>query len=101
MLVLQASDVQELLSLQTVAAPGLHAELAQTSPTVHELPSLQGRVLGMLAQPALASQLSLVQGLLSLQLTAAPAVQTPDLQVSLALQTEPSASQPPFSFCET
>ena len=100
-LVLQASEVQELLSLQTVAEPGLQAELAHTSPTVHALPSVHGRVLGVLAQPVLASQLSLVQGLLSLQLTEAPAVHTPELQASLALHTEPSASQAPFSFCET
>jgi hypothetical protein len=99
--VLQLSLVHGLLSLHTVAPPGLHAELAQTSPTLQALPSLHGWVLGVLAQPLLGLQLSSVQGFLSSQLRLLPAVHTPALQASPTLHTEPSASQPPPSFCAT
>ena len=41
----QSSLVHGLPSLQTIAMPGLQLPLAHTSPTVHTLPSLHGKLL--------------------------------------------------------
>jgi hypothetical protein len=91
--VLQLSVVQGLLSLQLLATPALHAEAAHASPTVQALPSLHGAVLAANLQPALASQLSSVHGLPSLQLRIAPALHTPPAHASPTVHTDPSASQ--------
>ena len=87
---LQLSSVQGLPSLHTLAAPGTHAPLAQMSLTVQALLSLQGEVFGVKTQPLLASQLSLVHGLLSLQTTLAPATQVPPAHASPLVQALPS-----------
>ena len=70
----QLSVVQALLSLQRLTAPGSHLPLAQASLVLQLLPSSQAAVLAVAAQvPVLASQLSSVHGLLSVQTLAAPA----------------------------
>lgn len=88
----QMSSVQELPSAQTFKLPGTHAEFLHKSPTVHALPSLQGLALMPNLQPSTASQLSLVHGLLSLQLRILPATHVPDAQTSPGVHTVPSAS---------
>ncbi len=87
-----ASLVQPLLSSQLGAAPGVHRPSLHKSPTVHGLPSLHGAVFSTNLQPALASQLSSLQGLPSLQFCAVPARQMPPLHASPLVHTEPSAS---------
>ena len=87
-----------LPSLQTATAPGLHAPVAQMSPTVHALPSVHGDVLLLCWQPSVALQESLVHGLLSSQFRLAPALQTPAVQMSGAVQTLLSALHGPASF---
>jgi len=84
---LQLSSVHTLLSLQLGAAPPTHEPPEQTSPVVHALPSLQASVLFVCVQPVAGLQLSVVQGLLSLQLSGVPAPQEPPLQTSWPLQT--------------
>lgn len=69
--------------------PPLH-----TSLTVHTLPSEHPAVVGLNPQPVLGSQLSAVQGLLSLQVTAAPLLQLPFLQLSPWVQALPSSQLP-------
>ena len=59
---LQLSVVQTLLSLQTVAAPGLHVPPPQVSPVVQALPSLHAlTVLVKTQAPVAGLQLSVVQ----------------------------------------
>jgi hypothetical protein len=62
-----------------------HSPAWQVSPWVQALPSSQESVLLLYKQPYSASQVSVVQGLLSLQEMAAPA-QTPSAQVSPRVQ---------------
>jgi hypothetical protein len=90
---LHASSVHGLPSLQTTAAPATQLPVLQASPMVQALPSLQPAVLALNWQPSLGSQLSSVQGLLSLQTWAEPGLQVPAAQASPLVQTEPSASQ--------
>ena len=71
-LVLQESVVQALLSLQLSAAPLTQVPPPQVSLPVQALPSLQGPVLLVRTQPLDELQLSSVQTLLSLQLSAGP-----------------------------
>ncbi len=87
----QLSAVQGLLSSQLTPLPATHAPPAQMSPLVQALPSLQVAVLLLWAQPSLASHESLVQGLLSSQLGAAPPLHTPLAQVSPVVQALPSS----------
>ena len=82
--------VQALLSLQTGATPPTQTPPLQASWVVHTLLSLQGRVLAAVAQPVTASQLSLVQGLLSLQTTGLPLPHTPPPQTSPVVHGLPS-----------
>ena len=78
----QESSVQTLPSSQLSAVP-VHEPPEQASLVVQALPSLQGAVLLANAQlPVPATQLSLVQALLSLQTLAAPAVQILLLQTA-------------------
>ena len=86
----QVSVVQTLPSLQVTAAPGRQAELAQRSPLVQALLSVHGRVLAANTQPVAALQLSLVQGLLSLQVVSAPGMHEPAEHASPTVQTLPS-----------
>ena len=92
---LHESVVHGLLSLHTATAPGLHAPVAQISPTVQALPSVHGLVLFVCWQPALLLQVSLVQGLPSSQLRLAPAAHTPFWQVSGLVHTLESALHAP------
>src|SRR5205823_14162967 len=86
---LQVSSVQGLPSSQLGAAPPTHRPPLQASLVVQALPSLQGGVLLPWRQPVVGSQLSSVQRLLSLQLSAGPPAQLPWLQVSLVVQALP------------
>src|SRR5439155_1087463 len=71
-------------------APPTNGRPLQVSLVVQALPSLQGSVLLPWRQPVVGSQLSSVQRLLSLQLSAGPPAQRPWLQVSLVVQALPS-----------
>ncbi len=93
---LQVSSVQMLPSVQVSSAPGTHTVLAQVSPMVHTLPSLQPTVLAGKEQPVAAMQLSLVQMLPSLQTIGVPE-QTPAAHLSGFVQALPS-SQPSVLF---
>lgn len=86
----QASVVQGFPSSQVLGAPGAHWPVTHASPTVHTLPSEQASVVTAFTQPKIASQLSIVQGLPSLQAGAAPPMHAPSWQVSLAVQALPS-----------
>ena len=79
---LQASVVHGLASSHLSAAPGWHAPFAHVSLTVQSLPSLQGALLCVNAQPLAGLQTSLVHGLPSLQVTVVPPTHVPPLQVS-------------------
>src|SRR2546425_10049830 len=57
-----------------------HAPAAQVSAEVQGLPSLQGRLAGVWTQPVAGLHVSVVHTLPSLQLSAAPATQTPAVQ---------------------
>ena len=87
---LQVSVVQRLPSSQVLAAPGSHAPAVQTSPTVQALPSEHGTLVGVNTQPPASVQVSVVQGLPSLQLKLLPAAQVPPAQMSPAVQELPS-----------
>ncbi len=97
----QPSAVQALLSLQSLLLPARHALAAQTSLTVHGLPSLQGRLLAVWTQPLVASHASSVHGLLSSHAMFTPATHVPFVHESPLVQTEPSASQAPPSLVAT
>lgn len=82
----QLSSVQGLPSVQLSAFPGLHAEPPQLSPLVQASPSSQGNVFATFLQPAVGSQVSVVQGLLSSQAGGTPATHTPAEQMSAWVQ---------------
>ena len=87
---LQLSSVQTLPSSQLIVWPLMQEPPWQVSPEVQALPSLQTATFALCWQPLVGSQLSLVHGLVSSQLTALPAWQAPLLQVSPTVQTLPS-----------
>ena len=88
----QTSSVHGLASEQPFFAPGWHALLPHTSPTVQTSSSLHCAVLGADEQaPVAALQLSLVQPFLSSQLLAGPPTQAPWAQVSPTVQALPSS----------
>jgi hypothetical protein len=93
------SVVQALPSLQLSGVPAEHTPSWQVSLPLQTLPSRQGVPFrtAVLAHPKTGSQLSVVHTLLSLQLSAVPEVQVPPWQVSLPLQTLPSAHDTPLS----
>jgi hypothetical protein len=95
---LQLSVVQTLASLQERGVPAVHPPLWQISAPLQALASLHEVPFrtGACSQPKTGSQVSVVQGLASLQLSAAPAVHTPLWQVSSPLQTLPSAHDAPL-----
>ncbi len=96
MTALQLSDVQVLLSLQTLAVPP-QMPVLHASPLVQALPSLQTvpSLTAVLTQlPVGASQLSVVQALLSLHVFAVPP-QTPKVQASAVVQARPSLHEVP------
>jgi hypothetical protein len=73
---------------QSIGDP-LHRPPEHWSVTVHGLPSLQVAVLFAFLQPSTMSQLSSVQGLLSLQLRGVPLLHTPEWQDSMTRQAFP------------
>ncbi len=85
------SVVQALPSSQLVAPPDLHTPPLQTSPVVQALASSQARLLAACKQPALTSQVSVVQGFVSSQPSATPGLQTPPPQVSPVVHALPSS----------
>jgi hypothetical protein len=93
----QESVVHVLLSLQLSTVPAVHtpswqvSSPLQTSPSVHDEPSRSG----VLTQPLMALQVSVVQTLLSLQVSGVPETQEAAWQVSLPLQTVPSPHEVP------
>jgi hypothetical protein len=86
---LQLSVVQALPSSQLRADPGVQTPIWQVSLPLQTLPSLHDVPFATAAwpQPSTGSQVSVVQGLLSSQLSGAPAVHVPPWQVSFPLQT--------------
>ena len=86
----QLSFVQTLPSLHTGAAPPTHLLLAHVSLVVQALPSPHASVLAVKMQPAIGSHVSVVQGLLSLQVTAVGPVHTLLAHTSLVVQALPS-----------
>jgi hypothetical protein len=90
--------VQGLLSLQLSAVPAAQTPAWQVSAPLHTFPSLHDVpfTTGTFRQPATGSQLSVVQTLLSLQLSGVPAVHTPAWHVSVPLQRSPSGQGVPF-----
>ena len=90
----QLSIVHELASSQVELVP-LHMPLAQTSLTVHTLPSSQGEVMKVCTQPTTASQLSAVQTMLSSQETGMVPTQVADWQLSPAVHGLPSSQADP------
>jgi len=95
---LQLSVVHTLLSLQLSAVPAVHKPAWQVSLPLHTLPSRQ-RVpfsTGVFWHPVAGLQLSVVHTLLSLQLSAVPAVHVPLWHVSSPLQTLLSAHELPL-----
>ena len=93
------SVVQGLASAQLRADPGVQAPAWQVSAPLHTFPSLHDVpfATARLRQPATGSQLSVVHGLLSLQLSGAPGEHTPSWQVSAPLHTFPSPHEVPSS----
>ena len=93
------SVVQGLASAQLRAVPGVQAPAWQVSTPLHTFPSLHDVpfATARLRQPATGSQLSVVHGLLSLQLSGAPGEHTPSWQVSAPLHTLPSPHEVPSS----
>jgi hypothetical protein len=90
-MVLQLSSVQTFPSSQLGGGPPTQAPLLQASFVVQASPSLQGLLLLVCTHPVMASQLSSVQTLPSLQFGGGPPAQLPPLQVSLVVQASPSS----------
>jgi hypothetical protein len=88
---LHESSVQGLLSLQTVAAPGVQEPAAHRSPAVQAFPSSQAAVLFVWMQPVSRLQVSVVHGLLSLQFGPGPLLHVPPPHVSPTVQAFPSS----------
>ena len=85
------------LALQVLAVPPLHTPESHFSPVVHAFPSSQVPVLtGLLQMPVLVLQVpALWHWSLAVQTTAAPLVQTPDLQTSPVVHANPSVQALP------
>jgi hypothetical protein len=96
---LHESVVQTLESSQLRGVPALQMPLWQVSSPLQTLPSLHAVPFstGVLLQPKVGLQESVVQTLESLQLSGEPAAQVPLWQVSVPLQTLPSLHDVPFS----
>src|SRR5262249_18941489 len=96
---LHESSVQGLPSSQLGAAPPTHTPPLQVSLVVHALPSSHGPVLFTCLQPVAGSQESVVQGLLSLQLSGGSAAQGPRVDVWLGGHALPSSHAPGTFAC--
>jgi hypothetical protein len=88
---LQLSSVHALSSLQLGAGPPWQLPAPHVSAVVQALPSSQDAVLSVWTQPPDESQVSSVQGLLSLQSTVRLPAHTPLAHVSFAVQKLPSS----------
>ena len=71
--------------------PETHSPLAQLSPTVHKLPSLQGPAVGGKLHPVSGSQVSAVQGFASVHTSCSPDRHSPPPQISPVVQRFPSS----------
>src|SRR2546426_941564 len=93
------SVVHALPSSQLSAVPAEHAPAWHVSAPLHTLPSLHEVpfATGECWQPCTGSQVSVVQGLPSLQLGSVPGVQTPAWHVSVPLHAFPSLHEAPFA----
>src|SRR5438132_1466888 len=93
------SVVHGLLSLQLRAVPAVQTPAWQVSAPLHAFPSLHDLPFASAVcwHPATGSQVSVVHGLLSLQLSGVPAAQTPAWHVSAPLHTFPSLHGVPFT----
>jgi hypothetical protein len=87
------SAVQATASAQLMSAPE-HVPFAHTSPEVHALPSLQGAALFVWKHPLAGLHASSVHGLPSLQSTAGPATQDPEVHASPEVHAFPSLHGP-------
>jgi hypothetical protein len=99
-----ASIVHALLSLQLSAVPVAHAPAWHVSAPLQTFPSLQELPFAACTclHPTIGSQLSVVHGLLSSQLSGVPARHVPAWQTSAPLQTLLSLQEMPFAIgvCE-
>ena len=93
----QLSSVHGLPSLQGSLPGAMQVPPLHTSPRLQTLPSLQGSWLLANTQPALGSQLSVVQGFWSSHGVAAPGRQALSLQVSPMVHALPSLQLAPSS----
>jgi hypothetical protein len=95
---LHVSAVQAFPSLQLSAVPAVQVPAWQVSAPLHTFPSEHAVPLATAVfwHPETALHVSVVHGFESLQLSAAPAVQVPDWQVSLPLHTVESAHEEPL-----
>src|SRR5258705_186396 len=93
------SLVQGLPSLQLSAVPAAHVPAWHVSAPLHTFPSLHEVPLATAAcwQPCTGSQVSVVQGLSSLQLRSVAAVHTAARRVSAPMHTLPSLHEVPFA----
>src|SRR2546422_158090 len=93
------SLVQGLPSLQLSAVPAAHVPAWHVSAPLHTFPSLHEVPFATAGcwQPCTGSHVSVVQGLLSLQLGALPAVQRPPRRFSVPLHASPSRHEVPFA----
>ena len=93
----QVSMVHGFPSLQLSAMPCVQLPFWHVSLPLHTLASLHEVPFGttVCLQPATGSQVSVVQGLLSLQVSDVPAVQAPAWHVSTPLHTLPSLHEVP------
>jgi len=96
---LHESSVQGLPSWQFWGVPGWHTPSTQVSLVVQASPSVQAPSAWLCAQPVLASQLSVVQALLSPQSMAAPDVHTAFAHASPLVQSFPSSHAPVAAAC--
>jgi hypothetical protein len=102
-----SSPLQGLLSAQVVPLvtagleqmPEVHTSLVHGLPSEQSAATAQGwqPAIGVFVHPLMALQASVVQALLSLQLSGVPDVQLPLWQVSAPLQTSPSAHEVPLA----
>ena len=87
----QPSSVHKLLSLQSIALPGMHLPPSHASSWLHTLASVQGALLFLNTQPLSLSQLSSVQTLPSSQGNFLPGVHLLSAQMSLVVQASLSS----------
>ena len=95
----QLSSVHPLPSLQAMAVPGTHPPAWQASPRVQTLPSVHATVLLLVTQPLAGAHASTVQGLPSLQTSAAPGTHWPAKHASPTVQVFASVQLCALAVC--